>query len=137
MRNDSEFVDHVLDLLKPIGGVRPRAMFGGWGLYHGSTMFGLIAYGQLYFKVDDQTRDTFREAGSRPFVYGGKGKPYEMSYWQAPEGSLDDGEKLERWARLGIDAARRARERKGPTNKPKRSPQRNPTGKRLTGTHDS
>lgn len=113
MRNDSKFVDHVLDLLKPIGGVRPRAMFGGWGLYHGSTMFGLIAYDQLYFKVDDQTRDAFREAGSRPFVYSGKGKPYEMSYWLAPEGSLDDGEKLDPWARLGLEAARRAKGTRG------------------------
>lgn len=131
MRNNSDFVAHVLDLLQAIGNIRSRAMFGGYGLYHGSTMFGLIAYDQLYFKVDDLTRDTFREAGSRPFVYGGKGRPYEMSYWLAPDGSLDDGETLERWARLGIDAARRAADAKG-TVKASRSSHPTSPGRRIT-----
>ncbi len=129
MREDSDFAAHVLDLLQPIGDVRSRAMFGGFGIYLGSAMFGLIAYGQLYFKVDDLAREAFRSAGSRPFVYHGKGRPYEMSYWLAPEGSLDDGAELERRARLGIDAALRAAGERRSRNSPRRS-RPNPAGKR-------
>jgi hypothetical protein len=49
-------------------------MFGGWGLYTEGRMFALIAEGQLYFKVDEETRESFmgaqRGGGSR--ACGGK-----------------------------------------------------------------
>ena len=45
---------------------------------------------QLYFKVDNETKDAFELAGSRPFVYKSKsGKPVAMAYWETPVGAVD------------------------------------------------
>ena len=88
-------------------------------------MFGLIAYDRLYIKVDEDSKSRFQEAGSQPFVYDGKGKPIEMSYWATPEGTLEDPAALLPCAELGLVAARRAR-----AKKPLRKPQRKPQGKR-------
>ena len=50
----SAFVDSVLGGLLPLGPVRVRAMFGGWGLFLDDAMFGLVAGERLYFKVDTE-----------------------------------------------------------------------------------
>ncbi len=109
MAQRDEFVDHVLDMLTALGGVRARAMFGGWGLYLDDVMFGLIASDTLYFKVDDFTRGEFEEAGSQPFVYTGKNKPITMSYYETPVDALDDRDALQDLARGAVAVALRAR----------------------------
>jgi len=44
MPKPNEFVSHLLDLLRPLGDVRARVMFGGWGFYHAEKMFALVAF---------------------------------------------------------------------------------------------
>ena len=102
------FVEHMLDLLAPLGAVRVRAMFGGWGIYHDSRMFALIADEELYFKVDAKSEAEFEAAGSAPFIYEGKGKAVRMSYWRCPDGAVDDRDQFLAFARLGLEAAARA-----------------------------
>jgi DNA transformation protein len=101
-------VRRALALLGPLGPVRARAMFGGHGLFLDDAMVALIAWDTLYFKVDAQTKARWAEAGGRPFVYAGKGKPIAMSYWTAPPDAEDDPEALRPWAELALAAARRA-----------------------------
>ncbi|HYO56094.1 TfoX/Sxy family protein [Archangium sp.] len=118
-RMDS-YVEYTLELLEPLGPVQARAMFGGWGLYHGGRMFGLIVEDRLYLKTDDTTRSAFESAGGEPFVYdAGKGrKPVTMSYWTPPPDASDDARALLPWARRAVDAAlRAARKPKKPTVK--------------------
>jgi len=113
MRNDSDFVPYVVELARSLGAVRSRAMFGGHGIYLDTAMFGLVADGQLYLKVDEEAKSVFAAAGSHPFVYrDGKRRPIEMSYWLAPPHCLDDWEGLEPWARLALAAVKRSRARK-------------------------
>jgi DNA transformation protein len=102
------FVTRCLTLLMPLGPVVPRAMFGGWGFFLDGVMFALAARDTLYLKTDQATRDRFAAAGSKPFVYAGRVKPVEMSYWRAPAGSLDNPETLLPWAEPALAAARRA-----------------------------
>ena len=115
MARESEFVAHVRDLLMPFGdgaeGVRFRSMFGGFGVFLGDTMFALIADDELYFKVDDQTVADFDEAGSEPFSYARGEKKFQMSYYMAPDGALEDAEAVQPWAERAIGAARRNRKR--------------------------
>ena len=108
-RSSSEFADRVVALLTPLGPVRARRMFGGWGIYHDDLMFALIAWDRLFFRVDEQSKPRFAEAGSAPFIYDGKRTPVEMPYWEAPDGSMDDSTALLPWGELGLDAARRVR----------------------------
>ncbi|MFO1068926.1 MAG: TfoX/Sxy family protein [Geminicoccaceae bacterium] len=101
------FVAFVVEQLEPLGGVRARRMFGGWGLMRGERMFGLIAGDRLYFKVDPVTRPQFEAAGCEPFVYGAKTRTVALPYLEAPAESLDDAEAMLAWARLAVEAAQR------------------------------
>jgi DNA transformation protein len=119
-RMDS-YVEYTLELLEPLGPVRARAMFGGWGLYQGGRMFGLIAEDRLYLKTDDTTRAAFEAAGGEPFIYdsGKGGKPVTMSYWTPPPDAADDAHALLPWARRAVEAALRAAAKKKPAAKKK------------------
>ena len=117
-----EYKAYLEELFEPLPGVSFKRMFGGLGIFHDGVMFGLVAYEQLYFKVDKQTEQHFADAGSEPFVYEGKGKPIQMSYWTAPDAAMDDPEEFESWARLGMEAARRAAAAKPPKKVRPKSP---------------
>lgn len=95
----SDFVEYVVhDLLSEIRDVRAKAMFGGWGVYKGSVIFGIIVDDQLYFKVDKTSQPQYQERGSRPFTYDSRGKRISMSYWEVPAEIIDDREAINRWA---------------------------------------
>jgi DNA transformation protein len=112
MSDIEAFLDWQRELLGAVAPVSFRAMFGGHGVYADGVMIGLVADQQLYLKADDATRERFAAAGSKPFVYDGKGKPVTMSYWLAPDAALDDPESMAPWARLALEAARRAQAKK-------------------------
>ena len=99
----------ILDSLHPLGPVRSRAMFGGHGIYLEDTMFGLVADGVLYLKVDAHNRRSFEREGQTPFTYIKNGKPVQMSFWRAPEVIFSDERALLTWARPAVEAAQRAK----------------------------
>jgi DNA transformation protein len=115
-----EFLGHVLDLLQPLGEVRARAMFGGWGLYFEERIFAIIAFDTLYFKVDDVNRAEFVAYRLQPFRYEGKGNAIEMSYYHPPAEALERSAVLCEWAWKGIAAARRAEKKKPALRKTKK-----------------
>lgn len=88
--------------------LRTKRMFGGLGVYSGDLMMALVAYGELYLKVDEETKPAFEAVGARPFVYAGKDRPSVMSYWTLPDAAHDDPDEVARWGRLALAAARRA-----------------------------
>ncbi len=131
MARQDSFVEYTLELMEPLGPVRARAMFGGWGVYYGGMMFGLIADGRLYLKVDDVTRPAFEAAGCAPFVYLGSKKPVTMSYWTPPSDASDDALALLPWARRGVEAAQRsAAAKKKPAAKKATSATKRPAAKK-------
>ena len=104
----SAFADYVVnDLLAGVDGVRARAMFGGYGIYKGDTMFAIIVDDELYYKTGDSNRGDFESRGSGPFRYLVKGKKtVTMSYWKLPAEVLDDRELLLEWTEKAIGAAK-------------------------------
>lgn len=119
MAKQSAFVDQVLGLLLPLGPVRARGMFGGWGLFLEDVMFALITRERLFLKVDAETEPRFEAAGAPPFTYERRGKVIAMSYRKAPTGTMDNSKALLPWAELALMAARRG---KGRQSKRKRRP---------------
>lgn len=106
---EAEFVAFLIEQLRSVGAVRARRMFGGYGVYLGPHMFGLVADGTLYLKTDEGNRAEFEAADQQPFVYdSGSGKRAVMSYYSAPEESIEDTEQLARWAQSALAAARRS-----------------------------
>lgn len=142
MSRHGEFEGYCLDLFAPLGPVRPRRMFGGLGLYLGGAMFAIGDPDEwrLWLKVDGATRPAFQAAGGEPFVYLGRDRrEVSLSYWSPPPEALDDAEGMLPWARLAVEAARRAlaerltrareRARRGARGSGR---SRRPTGRRAT-----
>ncbi|NER84905.1 MAG: TfoX/Sxy family protein [Leptolyngbya sp. SIO1D8] len=114
------FRDEMVRCLNQVAPVTARGMFGGYGLYCEGVMFALIAYNTLYFKVDDGNRQDYIDAGMGPFVYEGKGKPIQMSYYQLPETVLNEVPLLAEWVEKSHAAGRRAKQgKKGKRQKAK------------------
>ena len=104
-----ERAEHLEDLLRPLGTIRLRRMFGGYGIYADELFFALVVDEQLYFKTDSVSRPHFEAAGLEEWIYAKDGKPVRMSYFRPPEDIYEDEESLRRWGRLALDAALRAR----------------------------
>ena len=103
MKSDS-FRDFVLDQLLEIRPVQCRAMFGGYGLYQSQAFFGIIFKGRLYFKVSEESRAQYIEAGMGEF------KPSKKmtlkSFHEVPDGVLESRPQISDWARTAIQAAK-------------------------------
>lgn len=125
MTTDRNFIDYLLELLTPLDGVSAKRMFGGYGLFRDGLMFALVSDDTLYFKVDDQSVARFTERELEPFTYIKAGKPMAMSYYRAPEETMDSSDDMCEWATVAYEAARRASNRASiRTPKAKRQPKR-------------
>jgi DNA transformation protein len=115
------FVSHCVELLAPLGTVRVRRMFGGWGLYVDDLFIAIIAFDRLYLKADTASRAALEQAGCEPFVYDVQGQSVSLGYWTAPAEALDAPSLMVPWARLALRAAlaaRAARAVRGPAAAP-------------------
>jgi DNA transformation protein and related proteins len=102
-------VDHCCELLAPLGPVRVRRMFGGFGFYVDGLFLAIIAWERLYLKVDADSRERFVAAGCEPFVYDAKGQGVTLGYYSAPAEAMDSPALMAPWARLALQAALSAR----------------------------
>ncbi len=109
VRNEEqEFVLYVVDMMQTIGSVYPKKMFGGHSIFLEGLMFALIADGMLYLKADQESEGDFISKGLEAFTYAKKGKITKMSYYQAPEETLEDVDLMNEWANKGYGTALRA-----------------------------
>lgn len=98
-RKDS-FRDFVEGQLDP--DARFRAMFGGYGLYRGDVIFGILHKGRLYFKTGPRTRPKYLDKGMKPFKPSAR--QTLKSYYEVPVEVLEDRDTLRVWA---LEAASR------------------------------
>ena len=95
MALDDGYIVYVMDLLETLGTVTGRRMFGGYGIWEDGDMFALLdRESTLYFKVDDDTRARYADAGSDQFM--------SMPYWSVPAQVLEDADQVHAWAREAI-----------------------------------
>ena len=103
------FVIHCTELLAPLGAVRVKRMFGGWGLYADEVFVAIIGGDRLFLKTSAETRPAFEAAGCEPFVYDSKTGSIALGYWSAPADAMDSPALMEPWARRALQAALAAR----------------------------
>jgi len=118
-----ELLAHSLELLAPLGALRSRRMFGGYGIYADEIFIAIIAFEQLWLKADAETIPAFQQAGCAPFRYDKQGQVMTMAYYAAPEEAMESPALMQPWARLALAAALRARAAKAPKQSPRRKPQ--------------
>jgi len=104
-----ELLDHALELLAPLGTLRSRRMFGGFGIYVDELFVAIIAFDQLFLKADDVTVSRFEAAGCRRFEYEREGKVAGLRYFCPPEDAMESPALMRPWAQLALEAALRAR----------------------------
>ena len=98
----------VAEQMAFVGGLRIRAMFGGYGIYQDDCMFALIADDRLYFKADATTRAEFEAKGLSPFTYVARGKSMTMQYFEAPPEVFEEQEAMRSWVQKAYEAALKA-----------------------------
>ncbi len=105
-----EIVDHALELFAPLGAIRVRRMFGGYGFYCDNLFFALVAWDTLFLKADAEAQGPFEAAGSEVFRYTQPdGREFTMGYWSAPDEALDSPQAMLPWARQALACALRLR----------------------------
>jgi DNA transformation protein and related proteins len=110
------FAEFLREQLAPLGRVTMRRMFGKTGVFCDGLMLGMVTDNTLYFRVDDDNREAFKEAASfPPLNYEKKGSTIDLSFWRAPERLFDEPDELVGWARLALAAARRVAAKRGRT----------------------
>lgn len=106
------FVEFIEETLMPLE-ARCKSMFGGWGVYVQGKMIGLVADDVLYLKTDSENKPMFLNAKLEPFIYATPEKTVTMSYYRAPEDTLEDWDQLEPWVMGALGAAMRQKTKKG------------------------
>ena len=101
------FIAHVTELLRALGRLEARPMFGGHGLYCDGAFFAIVLDDVLYLKADDESRPRFVAAGLDPFVYERQGKRASLGYYRAPPEALESPDAALTWAREALGAALR------------------------------
>jgi DNA transformation protein len=115
------FVLHCLELLEPIGPVRAKRMFGGYGLYAQDLFVALIADEGLYLRADEASEPHFRQAGGQPFEFEARGRRMTLRYWTPPAEALESPAIMQPWAQQALRAALSARAKPAKASVRKRS----------------
>jgi len=105
----NEFVEFVVEQMAPIGRLRVRAMFGGYGIYLDDCFIAIIVDDRLYFKADSVTASEFEAKGLAPFSYMARGKLVTLQYFEAPPEVFEETEAMRLWVQKAYGAAVRAR----------------------------
>ena len=105
----SEFLEYILELLKPSGGITSTRMFGGYAIKKYGLAIALIFEDEIYFKTDKSNIDDYKNLNSKPFTYEKKGKTITISNWLLPVEILEDQEKLMKFTDKSYQVALKAR----------------------------
>jgi DNA transformation protein and related proteins len=107
LRVSDGFKSFVLDQLEELGGVTPKSMFGGVGLYRDGVFFGIVARDTLFFKTDTRNRGDYLRAGMPAFTPYLDKPTRSTSYYAVPLDVLESPPELAAWARKAIAATRK------------------------------
>lgn len=120
----SDFANHCMELLAPLGPVRGRRMFGGFGLYVDDLFIAIVSGDELFLKADALSQPRYLEAGCEPFRYakpGKDGRPetFSLNYFRPPEETLESPALMRPWGRLAMESALRSVNAKPKASTPK------------------
>ena len=102
------YAEFLREQFAPLGRVTLRRMFGKTGVFCDGVMLGMVTENTLYFRVDEENRETFREAEAfPPLNYAKKGETIDLAFWRVPERLFDEPDEFITWARAALAAAHR------------------------------
>lgn len=102
---DKPILKDSMRLFEPLGRIKSRSMFGGFGVFANDTMFALIVNNKLHIRADDSSASEFKLHGLEPYIYKKRGFPVVTKYFAIPELWLPDSEKVLSVAKNALDNA--------------------------------
>ena len=121
MTASATYAEFLREQLAPLGRVSMRRMFGKTGVFCDGVMFAMVTDNTLYFRVDDENREIFKEAEAfPPLNYAKKGAMIDLSFWRVPERLFDEPDELIIWAQAALAAAHRVAAKRGMPSGPNR-----------------
>lgn len=115
MGNDKQFMEYVIsDVFHGIQDITSKSMFGGYGVYQGAYMIGLIAEGELYLRVDPSTSERHLESGGHTFSYhrSPSEKTEIKGYVSVTEDVMERRDELREWVGEAYGIAMKKQESK-------------------------
>ncbi|CAM2951331.1 MULTISPECIES: TfoX/Sxy family DNA transformation protein [Vibrio] len=78
---DKPILKDSMRLFDPLGRIKSRSMFGGFGIFADDTMFALVVNDMLHIRADDKLASQFKSEGLEPYVYKKRGFPVVTKYF--------------------------------------------------------
>lgn len=103
----NHFQAYVEAQLEDIEGLKFKRMFGGFGLYAGELFFGILNRERLYFRINEQTKKRYENAGMDVFITPARKKALK-NYYEVPLAVIEQRSDLAEWAREAVAAAKSA-----------------------------
>lgn len=102
---DKPILKNSLQLLDHLGNVRSRSMFGGFGIFAGETMFALVVNNKLHLRANAKTKEEFKQAGLKPYIYEKRGFPVRTKHYAILDEWWEEPEKIIEQAKYSLEAA--------------------------------
>ncbi|MBY4868591.1 competence protein TfoX [Burkholderia sp. Bp9017] len=103
---DKAHGDEIAYQVASLGRVDVTRFFSGAAMRLDGVMFGFLARGSLFLRVDDVNRPAFIAAGMGPFSYTGRTRTVALEgYYETPADVLEDAGALFDWCRSAYRAA--------------------------------
>ncbi|WP_194435876.1 TfoX/Sxy family DNA transformation protein [Vibrio fluminensis] len=106
---DKPILKDSMRLFEPLGRIKSRSMFGGFGIFADETMFALVVHNKLHIRADSTLATQFKLQGFEPYVYQKRGFPVVTKYFALSEEWYNDSEKT---LQIGREAHAQAQEEK-------------------------
>ncbi|MGF1910396.1 TfoX/Sxy family DNA transformation protein [Vibrio kasasachensis] len=87
---DKPILKDSMRLFQPLGRIKSRSMFGGFGIFADETMFALVVHDKLHIRADNTLTKQFKQQGLEPYVYHKRGFPVVTKYFALSEEWQDD-----------------------------------------------
>ncbi|WP_423761080.1 TfoX/Sxy family protein [Burkholderia sp. NLJ2] len=103
---DKAHGEEIAYQIASLGQLDVTRFFSGAALRLDGVMFGFLARGSLFLRVDDVNRPAFVAAGMGPFSYSGRTRTVALEgYYETPADVLEDAGALFDWCRGAYRAA--------------------------------
>ncbi|MEH0666401.1 TfoX/Sxy family DNA transformation protein [Vibrio scophthalmi] len=108
---DKPILKDSMRLFEPLGKIKSRSMFGGFGIFADDTMFALVVNDKLHIRADDTLAQQFNAQGLEPYVYKKRGFPVVTKYYALGHDWDQDVAQTIAMAKTALEAANKDKQR--------------------------
>ncbi|TFH90065.1 TfoX/Sxy family DNA transformation protein [Vibrio ouci] len=102
---DKPILKDSMRLFEPLGLIKSRSMFGGFGIFADDTMFALVVNDKLHVRADDALAKQFKSLSLEPYVYKKRGFPVVTKYFALSDDWFENKENTLEIAQAALTAA--------------------------------